>query len=61
MNTMTPSPLIRLSHVDICYPAFFPFHTSSGVLADMFDRKKLLCFKNLWLALVEYKFAPRIV
>ena len=41
-----------LSHVDVCYPAFFLFTLPAGVLADMFDRKKLLCFMNLWLALV---------
>src|SRR5258708_18604113 len=29
---------------------FFPFTPPAGVFADMVNRRKLLCFVNLWLA-----------
>lgn len=49
MNTMAPSPLfISLMSTFATLP-FFLFTVPAGVLADMSDRKKLLCFMNLWL------------
>jgi MFS family permease len=41
-----------LSHVDVRYLPFFLFTLPAGVLADMFNRRKLLCFMNLGLAMV---------
>ena len=52
MNTMTPSPLFLSLMSTFATLPFFLFTLPAGVLADMFDRKKLLCFMNLWLALV---------
>ena len=52
MNTMTTSPLhISLMSTFATLP-FFLFTLPAGVFADTFDRKQLLCFMNLWLAIV---------
>jgi MFS family permease len=52
MNTMTPSPLhISLMSTFASLP-FFLFTLPAGVFADTFDRKRLLCFTNLWLTTV---------
>jgi MFS family permease len=52
MNTMTPSPLhISLMSTFATLP-FFLFTLPAGVFADTLDRKRLLCFTNLWLATV---------
>jgi MFS family permease len=52
MNTMTASPLhISLMSTFATLP-FFLFTLPAGVFADTFDRKQLLCFMNLWLAMV---------
>jgi MFS family permease len=50
MNTMTPSPLLISLMSTFASLPFFLFTLPAGVLADMFDRRKLLCFMNLWLA-----------
>jgi MFS family permease len=50
MNTMTPSPLLLSLMSTFATLPFFLFTLPAGVLADMFDRRKLLCFMNLWLA-----------
>ena len=52
MNTMTPSPLLLSLMSTFATLPFFLFTLPAGVLADMFDRRKLLCFMNLWLAMV---------
>ena len=36
---------------------FFLFTLPAGVLADMFNRKKLLCLMNLWLSLAAASLA----
>jgi MFS family permease len=51
LNTMTPSPLILSLMSTFATLLFFLFTLPAGVLADMFNRKKLLCLMNLWLAL----------
>lgn len=51
MNTKTASPLhISLMSTFATLP-FFLFTLPAGVFADTFDRKQLLCFTNLWLAM----------
>src|ERR1700760_3418918 len=51
MNTLTSSKfLISLMATVASLPLFF-FTLPAGPLADLVDRKKLLCFMNLWLAL----------
>jgi Na+/melibiose symporter-like transporter len=52
MNTMTPSPLLLSLMSTFATLPFFLFTLPAGVFADMFDRRKLLCFMNLWLAMV---------
>jgi len=50
MHMLTPSPfLISLLSTVASLPFFF-FTLPAGALADMVDRKKLLCLVNLWLA-----------
>ena len=51
LNTMTPSPLILSLMSTFATLPFLLFTLPAGVLADMFNRKKLLCLINLWLAL----------
>jgi MFS family permease len=51
MNTLTPSRfLISLMATVASLPLFF-FTLPAGSLADLIDRKKLLCTMNLWLAI----------
>src|ERR1700738_4183811 len=51
MNTLTSSKfLISVMATVASLPLFF-FTLPAGSLADLVDRKKLLCFMNLWLAL----------
>src|ERR1700675_2919573 len=51
MNTLTPSKfLISVMATVASLPLFF-FTLPAGSLADLVDRKKLLCLMNLWLAL----------
>ena len=52
MNSMTPSPLFLSLMSTFATLPFFLFTLPAGVIADMFDRKKLFCFMNLWLTLV---------
>jgi MFS family permease len=50
MNMLTPSPfLISLMSTAASLP-FFLLTLPAGALADMVDRKRLLCVINLWLA-----------
>ncbi len=52
MNTLSASPLhISLMSTFTTLPLFL-FTLPAGVFADMFDRRKLLCLINLWLAFV---------
>src|SRR5580700_1074576 len=49
MNTMTPSPLyLSLLSTAASLP-FFLFTFPAGALADMVNRKKLLCVMHIWL------------
>jgi MFS family permease len=57
MNTMTPSPLLLSLMSTFATLPFFFFTLPAGVLADMFDRRKLLSFMNLWLAAVAAALA----
>src|ERR1700720_3901034 len=51
MNTLTSSKfLISVMATVASLPLFF-FTLPAGSLADLVDRKKLLCVMNLWLAL----------
>ncbi|HEY5742951.1 MAG TPA: MFS transporter [Terrimicrobiaceae bacterium] len=52
MNTMAPSPLFLSLISTFASLPFFLFTLPAGALADMFDRRKLLCLINLWLAIV---------
>ncbi|HEY5811601.1 MAG TPA: MFS transporter, partial [Terrimicrobiaceae bacterium] len=52
MNTMAPSPLFLSLISTFATLPFFLFTLPAGALADMFDRRKLLCLINLWLAIV---------
>src|SRR4051794_26817118 len=50
MNTLTPSPvLLSLLSTAAALP-FFLLTFPAGALADLVDRKKLLCAMHLWLA-----------
>jgi len=50
MNTLTPSPLlISLLSTAASLP-FFLLTFPAGALADMVDRKKILCAMHIWLA-----------
>src|SRR5271169_3525108 len=51
MNRLTPSPLLISLLSTVASLPFFLFTLPAGALADMVDRKKLLCVINLWLAL----------
>jgi hypothetical protein len=51
MNTLTPSPLlISLLSTAASLP-FFLLTVPAGALADIVDRRNLLCVMHLWLAL----------
>ena len=51
MNTMTPSPLyLSLLSTAASLP-FFLFTFPAGALADMVNRKKLLCVMHVWLVI----------
>jgi predicted MFS family arabinose efflux permease len=50
MNMLTPSPLLISLLSTVASLPFFLFTLPAGALADMVDRKKLLCVVNLWLA-----------
>ena len=50
MNMLTPSPLLISLLSTVASLPFFLFTLPAGALADMVDRKKLLCAVNLWLA-----------
>jgi MFS family permease len=51
MNMLTPSPLFLSLMSTVASTPFFLFTLPAGALADMVDRKKLLCLTNLWLAI----------
>jgi len=50
MNMLTPSPFLISVLSTVASLPFFLFTLPAGALADMVDRKKLLCLVNLWLA-----------
>ena len=50
MHMLTPSPfLLSLMSTMASFPFFF-FTLPAGALADVMDRKKVLCLMNVWLA-----------
>ena len=51
MNTLTPSPFFLSLMSTVASMPFFLFTLPAGTLADMVDRKNLLCLINLWLAI----------
>ena len=51
MNMLTPSPFFLSLMSTVASAPFFLFTLPAGALADMVDRKKLLCLVNLWLAI----------
>jgi MFS family permease len=57
INTMTPSPLLLSLMSTFATLPFFLFTLPAGALADIFNRKRLLCFVNLWLACVAASLA----
>src|ERR1700680_5077941 len=50
MNTLTSSMFLISVMSTVASLPFFLFTLPAGSLADMVDRKKLLCLINLWLA-----------
>src|SRR5260370_35243364 len=50
MSTLTPLPVLISLMSTVSSLPFFLFTLPAGALADMVDRKKLLCGINLWLA-----------
>jgi MFS family permease len=50
MNTLSPSPFLILVMSTVPSLPFFLLTLAAGALADVVDRKKLLCLINLWLA-----------
>jgi len=50
MNTLAPSPFFLSLMATVASLPFFLFTLPAGALADLLDRKKLLCLMNLWLA-----------
>src|SRR6266478_5573095 len=50
MNMLTPSPFLLSLLSTVASLPFLLFTLPAGALADMVDRKKLLCLVNLWLA-----------
>jgi predicted MFS family arabinose efflux permease len=51
MNSLTPSPLLLSLLSTAASLPFFLLTFPAGALADLVDRKKLLCAMHLWLAL----------
>ena len=51
MNTLTSSIFLMSVMSTVASLPFFLFTLPAGSLADMVDRKKLLCTMNLWLAI----------
>jgi MFS family permease len=50
MNMLAPSPFFLSLMATVASLPFFLFTLPAGALADLVDRKKLLCLMNLWLA-----------
>src|SRR6201984_2879997 len=50
MNRVSDSPLFLSLMATVASLPFFFFTLPAGALADMVDRRKLLCIMNLWLA-----------
>src|SRR6478672_6209115 len=50
MNMLTPSLFLISLLSTVASLPFFLFTLPAGALADMVNRRKLLCFMNLWLA-----------
>jgi MFS family permease len=51
MNTLSPSPLLLSLLSTAAALPFFLLTFPAGALADMVDRKRLLCVMHIWLAL----------
>jgi MFS family permease len=50
MSTLTPLPVLISLMSTVASLPFFLFTLPAGALADMVDRKRLLCLVQLWLA-----------
>jgi MFS family permease len=50
LNMLSPSPFMISLLSTVASLPFFLFTLPAGALADLVDRKKLLCVVNLWLA-----------
>ena len=50
MNTLSPSPLLLSLLSTAASLPFFLLTFPAGALADMVDRKRLLCVMHIWLA-----------
>ena len=50
MHVLTPSPFFLSLISTMAAMPFFFFTLPAGALADMVDRKKVLCLMNAWLA-----------
>jgi MFS family permease len=50
MHVLTPSPFFLSLMSTMASLPFFFFTLPAGALADVMDRKKVLCLMNLWLA-----------
>src|SRR5260370_6288634 len=57
MNMLTPSPFLISVLATVASLPFFLFTLPAGALADIVDRKKLLCLINLWLAVAAAALA----
>jgi MFS family permease len=57
MNMLTPSPFLISVMSTVASLPFFLLTLPAGALADMVDRKKLLCVINLWLAAAAVSLA----
>src|SRR6202022_2421572 len=58
MNMLTPSMFLISVMSTVAALPFFLFTLPAGAIADMVDRKKLLCTMNIWLAGVAACLAP---
>jgi MFS family permease len=60
MNTLTPSPLLISLMSTVATLPFFLFTFPAGAIADMVDRRRLLCVMNLWLAIIAAGLAALV-
>ena len=60
MNTLTPSPLLISLMSTVATLPFFLFTFPAGAIADIMDRRRLLCIMNLWLAVMAAGLAALV-